>query len=118
EFAPVAIRTPIAMVIELLAAIPSVIYGLWGIFVLIPFLRSTLFPWLQNLPGALPIFAGPIYGPSVLSAALILTIMVMPYILSVTREVLLAVPDRQREAALALGATRWEAVTTALLPYA
>ena len=118
EFAPVAIRAPIAMVIELLAAIPSVIYGLWGIFVLIPFLRSTLFPWLQNLPGALPIFAGPIYGPSVLSAALILTIMVMPYILSVTREVLLAVPDRQREAALALGATRWEAVTTALLPYA
>lgn len=118
EFAPAAVRGPIAMVIELLAAIPSVVYGLWGIFVLLPFLQSTLYPWLQATLGFLPLFAGPIYGPSVLSASLILTIMVMPYILSVSREVLLAVPDRQREAALALGATRWEAVTTAIVPYA
>jgi phosphate transport system permease protein len=95
-----------------------VVYGLWGIFVLLPFLQSTLYPWLQATLGFLPLFAGPIYGPSVLSASLILTIMVMPYILSVSREVLLAVPDRQREAALALGATRWEAVTTAIVPYA
>ncbi len=118
EFAPGAIRRPVAMVIELLAAIPSVVYGLWGIFVLIPVLQSTVFPWLQSLLGFLPIFAGPIYGPSVLSASLILTIMIMPYIMSVSREVLLAVPGGQREAALALGATRWEAVTSAIVPYA
>lgn len=118
EFAPGRIRKPIAMVIELLAAIPSVVYGLWGIFVLIPFLQATVYPWLQATLGFLPIFAGPIYGPSVLSASLILTIMVMPYIMSVSREVLLAVPNSQREAALALGATRWEAVTTAIVPYA
>jgi len=118
EFAPGPIRKPIAMVIELLAAIPSVVYGLWGIFVLIPFLQATIYPWLQSTLGFLPIFAGPIYGPSVLSASLILTIMVMPYIMSVSREVLLAVPSGQREAALALGATRWEAVTTAIVPYA
>ncbi|HET9064375.1 MAG TPA: phosphate ABC transporter permease subunit PstC [Gemmatimonadales bacterium] len=118
EFAPGPIRKPIAMMIELLAAIPSVVYGLWGIFVLIPFLQATIYPWLQATLGFLPILAGPIYGPSVLSAALILTIMVMPYIMSVSREVLLAVPSGQREAALALGATRWEAVTTAIVPYA
>ncbi len=118
EFAPGRIRKPIAMIIELLAAIPSVVYGLWGIFVLIPFLQATVYPWLQATLGFLPIFAGPIYGPSVLSASLILTIMVMPYIMSVSREVLLAVPNGQREAALALGATRWEAVTTAIVPYA
>ncbi len=118
EFAPGPIRRPVAMVIELLAAIPSVVYGLWGIFVLIPFLTSTVYPWLQGTLGFLPIFQGPIYGPSVLSASLILTIMVMPYIMSVSREVLLAVPEGQREAALALGATRWEAVTSAIVPYA
>lgn len=118
EFAPGIIRKPVAMTIELLAAIPSVVYGLWGIFVLIPFLTSTIYPWLQSVLGFLPIFQGPIYGPSVLSASLILTIMVMPYIMSVSREVLLAVPNGQREAALALGATRWEAVTSAIVPYA
>lgn len=118
EFAPMAIRKPVTMMIELLAAIPSVVYGLWGIFVMIPFLTATVYPWLQATFGFLPFFQGPIYGPSVLSASLILTVMVMPYILSVSREVLLAVPDGQREAALALGATRWEAVTTAIVPYA
>lgn len=118
EFAPERIRQPIAMVIELLAAIPSVVYGLWGIFVLIPFLQSTIYPFLQSTLGFLPVFTGPIYGPSVLSASLILTIMVMPFIMSVAREVLLAVPSGQREAAMALGATRWEAVTTAIVPYA
>ena len=118
EFAPARIRQPIAFVIELLAAIPSVVYGLWGIFVLIPFLRATLFPFLRELFGFLPFFQGPIYGPSMLSAAVILAIMVMPYIMSVSREVLLAVPPSQREAALALGATRWEAVISAVVPYA
>jgi phosphate transport system permease protein len=118
EFAPMAIRQPVAFVIGLLAAIPSVVYGLWGIFVLIPFLRATVFPFLEATLGFLPFFEGPIYGPSMLSAAIILAIMVMPYIMSVSREVLKAVPDSQREAALALGATRWEAVRTAVVPYA
>ena len=118
EFAPMRIREPVAFVIGLLAAIPSVVYGLWGIFVLIPFLRSTLFPLLTGAFGFLPIFEGPVYGPSMLSAGIILAIMVMPYIMSVSREVLHAVPGSQREAALALGATRWEAVRTAILPYA
>lgn len=118
EFAPQRIRGPIAFVIELLAAIPSVVYGLWGIFVLIPFLRATVFPFLQDRLGWLPFFQGPLYGPSMLTAAVILAIMIMPYIMTVAREVLLAVPVAQREAALALGATRWEAVTTVVVPYA
>jgi phosphate transport system permease protein len=118
EFAPKAVRQPIAFLIGLLAAIPSVVYGLWGIFVLIPLLRTTVFPFLRNTLGFLPLFQGPIYGPSMLAAGIILAIMVMPYVMSVSREVLLAVPDTQREAALALGATRWEAVITTILPYA
>jgi phosphate transport system permease protein len=118
EFAPMRIRRPIATVIELLAAIPSVVYGLWGIFVLIPFLREWVYPALQAWLGWLPFFAGPVYGPSVLSASLILTVMIVPFIMSVSREVLLAVPPGQREAALALGATRWEAVSTVIVPYA
>lgn len=118
EFAPRRLRQPIAFVIGLLAAIPSVVYGLWGIFVLIPLLRASVFPLLQQALGFLPFFKGPVYGPSMLSAGIILAIMVMPYIMSVAREVLAAVPSSQREAALALGATRWEAVRTAVLPYA
>lgn len=118
EFAPQSVRQPVAFLIGLLAAIPSVVYGLWGIFVLIPLLRTTVFPFLRDTLGFLPLFQGPIYGPSMLAAGIILAIMVMPYIMSVGREVLLAVPNTQREAALALGATRWEAVTTAVLPYA
>jgi phosphate transport system permease protein len=118
EFAPTMIRRPVAMTIELLAAIPSVVYGLWGFLVMIPFLTAHVYPWLQANLGFLPFFQGPIYGPSVLSASLILSIMVMPYIMSVSREVLLAVPEGQREAAMALGATRWEAVTTAIVPFA
>ncbi|HEX9055522.1 MAG TPA: phosphate ABC transporter permease subunit PstC [Gemmatimonadales bacterium] len=118
EFAPRVVRQPVAFLIGLLAAIPSVVYGLWGIFVLVPVLRKTAFPFLREVLGFLPIFQGPIYGPSMLTAGIILAIMVMPYVMSVSREVLLAVPNSQREAALALGATRWEAVITAVLPYA
>jgi len=118
EFAPKVVRQPVAFLIGLLAAIPSVVYGLWGIFVLIPALRTTAFPFLRTALGFLPLFQGPIYGPSMLAAGIILAIMVMPYIMSVSREVLLAVPNTQREAALALGATRWEAVTSAVVPYA
>jgi phosphate transport system permease protein len=118
DFAPLSIRQPIAFVIELLAAIPSVVYGLWGIFVLIPFLKDTIFPALRDAFGFLPLFQGPIYGQSMLAAGMILAIMVMPYVMSVSREVLAQVPASQREAALALGATRWEAAWTAVVPYA
>jgi phosphate transport system permease protein len=118
EFAPRVIRQPIAFVIELLAAIPSVVYGLWGIFVLIPILKAHVFPFLRDTLGFLPFFQGPIYGPSMLAASIILAIMIMPFIMAVSREVLLAVPGSQREAALALGATRWEAVISAIVPYA
>ena len=118
EFAPKVVRQPVAFLIGLLAAIPSVVYGLWGIFVLIPALRTTAFPLLRKAFGFLPFFQGPIYGPSMLAAGIILAIMIMPYVMSVSREVLLAVPNTQREAAMALGATRWEAVTTAVVPYA
>ena len=94
------------------------VYGLWGIFVLIPLLRKSVFPLLRERAGLPPVLPGPIYGPSMLAAGIILAIMVMPYIMSVSREVLMAVPNTQREAALALGATRWEAVITAVVPYA
>ena len=118
EFAPGPLRRPVAFLVELLAAIPSVVYGLWGIFFLIPVLRTTLFPFLQNTLGFIPLFQGTIYGNSMLAAGMILAIMIMPYIMSVTREVLATVPGSQREAALALGATRWEAAWTAVVPYA
>src|ERR1043165_5904955 len=118
EFAPAAIRRPIAFVIELLAAIPSVAYGLWGFYFLIPILKKTAFPFLKSTLGFLPLFQGPVYGASMLAAGLILAIMVMPFIMSVSREVLATVPGSQREAALALGGTRWEAAWTAVVPYA
>src|SRR2546426_5413894 len=89
EFAPKSLRQPVAFLISLLAAIPSVVYGLWGIFVLIPLLRKTAFPLLRSTLGFLPLFQGPIYGPSMLAAGIILAIMVMPYVMSVSREVLM-----------------------------
>jgi phosphate transport system permease protein len=120
EFAPKWIRQPIAFLVDLLAAIPSVVYGLWGVFVLVPFLRDHVMPFFKDTLhlGATPLFAGPAYGPSMLAAGSILAIMVLPYISAVTREVLLAVPRSQREAALALGATRWEMIWDAVLPFA
>jgi phosphate transport system permease protein len=120
EFAPPWLRTPVAFLVDLLAAIPSVVYGLWGIFVMVPALREYVMPFLADrlhLAGT-PFFSGPAYGPSMLAAGLILAIMVLPYISAVTREVLMAVPRAQREAALALGATRWEMIWGAVLPYA
>jgi phosphate transport system permease protein len=117
EFAPRWIRGPLSFLVELLAAVPSVVYGLWGIFVLIPFLRSYAVPPLKGVLGWLPFFQGVFYGNSLLAGGIILAIMVVPYIAAVSREVLNAVPSTQREAALALGATRWEAVRMAVLPY-
>jgi len=117
EFAPRALRGPVGTLVELLAAIPSVVYGLWGIFVLIPILRSTVVPVLRSLLGWTPLFGGQFLGNSMLAAGIILAVMILPYISAVSREVLRAVPNGQREAALALGATKWEMVWTAVLPY-
>jgi len=108
EQAPRSIERPIAFMIELLAAIPSVVYGLWGIFVLAPFIRNYLGPLLQDNLGFLPIFQGRLTGIGLFTAGLILAIMVTPIITAVVRDVLEAVPTNQREAALALGATNWE----------
>jgi phosphate transport system permease protein len=118
EFAPRPIREPIGTLVELLAAIPSVVYGLWGVFVLIPLLRRFVVPPLEAMLGWTPLFSGTFYGNSMLAAGIILAVMILPYVSSVSREVLAAVPPSQREAALALGATRWEAVRSAVLPYA
>ncbi len=118
ELAPLWLRQPFVMFIELLAAVPSVILGLWGIFVMVPWLRDSLFPWLQKYLGFLPIFTGPIYGVSVLAGGIIVAIMVIPIITSVSREILRSVPGLQREAAYALGATRWEVTRIAVLSYA
>src|SRR5881628_370477 len=117
EFSPRWLRQPVAFLVELLAAIPSVVYGLWGIFVLIPFLRSYIVPPLKAVFGWTPFLQGVFYGNSLLAGGVILAIMIVPYIAAVSREVLLAVPANQREAALAMGATRWEAVRSAVLPY-
>ena len=100
---------------ELLAAIPSVIYGLWGIFVLVPLLHNYVQPWLSQYLGWTGFFDGPAYGIGMLAAGIILAIMIIPIIASITREVLVAVPQSQREAVLALGATRWEMVRMAVL---
>jgi phosphate transport system permease protein len=120
ELAPLRLRKPVAFLVDVLAAIPSVVYGLWALYVMVPFLREYAMPFLGDTLGlrALPLFRGPAYGPSLLAAALVLAIMILPYIASVAREVLQAVPRAQREAALALGATRWEMVRDAVLPYA
>lgn len=120
EFSPVWLRQPVGFLVDLLAAIPSVVYGLWGIFVLIPLLREHVMPFLRDTLhlGATPFFSGPAYGPSMLAAGVILAIMALPYISAVSREVLMAVPRSQREAALALGATRWEMIRDAVIPYA
>jgi phosphate transport system permease protein len=120
EFSPAWLRQPIGFLVDLLAAVPSVVYGLWGIFVLLPLLREKLMPFLRDTLhlGATPFFSGPAYGPSMLAAGIVLAIMALPYISSVSREVLLAVPRSQREAALALGATRWEMIRDAVIPYA
>jgi phosphate transport system permease protein len=118
EIAPVGVSTVLSFVIELLASIPSVILGLWGIFVMAPFLRKVVEPALQGVLGWLPLFSGPVYGIGLLAGGMILAIMLLPIVSSVSREVLKAVPLSQREAAYALGATRWEVIRTAVLPYA
>ncbi len=118
EYAPGWIREPLKFLVELLAAIPSVIYGLWGIFVLVPWLRVLVEPFLKKYLGFIPLFQGPMYGIGFLAAGLILAIMSVPFITAVCHEVLSVVPQHQREAALALGATKWEVSWLAVLKYA
>jgi phosphate transport system permease protein len=118
ELAPRKISDSIAFLIDLLAAVPSVIYGLLGIFVIVPLMRTTIGPFLKATLGFLPLFKGPNYGVGFLTAGIVLAIMIVPFIISVSREVLLTVPREQREAALGLGATRWEATWQVVVPWA
>jgi len=117
ELAPRKVGAATAALVELLAAIPSVIYGLWGILVMTPWLQSTVQPFLIKHLGFLPFFQGAPYGVSMLAAVFILMIMIVPIITSITKEVLMAVPSSQKEAAIALGATRWEMIRMSVLPY-
>ena len=115
EMCPQGLRAIISFLVELLAAIPSVIYGLWAIFVLAPLLRDYVEPFLGKTLGWTGLFTGPAYGLGMLAAGIILAIMIVPIIASITREVLVAVPQNQREAVLALGATRWEMIRMGVL---
>jgi phosphate transport system permease protein len=115
EMCPRVLRAPLSFFVELLAAIPSVVYGLWAIFILVPLLSSYVEPFLSKTLGWTGLFVGPPYGISMLAAGIILAIMIIPIISSITREVLMVVPQHQREAVLALGATRWEMIRVGVL---
>ena len=118
ELAPPRVSDTLQFLIELLAAVPSVIYGMLGIFILVPLMRQYIAPALKATLGFLPLFQGPAYGVGLLTAGIVLATMIVPYIISVSREILLSVPRDQREAALALGATRWESTWKVVVPYA
>ncbi|HEY4877628.1 MAG TPA: phosphate ABC transporter permease subunit PstC [Candidatus Acidoferrales bacterium] len=118
ELAPKKLSDIVSFLIDLLAAVPSVIYGLLGIFIVVPLMRTTLGPALKSVFGFTPLFSGPNYGVGFLTAGIVLAIMVVPFIISVSREVLMTVPREQREAALALGATRWESTWKVVVPWA
>ena len=118
ELAPARVSDTLEFFIDLLAAVPSVIYGLLGVFIVVPLMRQYIQPALKNTLGFLPLFQGPIYGVGFLTAGIVLAIMVIPYIISVSREVLLSVPRDQREAALSLGSTRWESTWQVVVPFA
>jgi len=118
ELAPARVSDTLEFFIDLLAAVPSVIYGLLGFFIVVPLMREYVQPGLKNTLGFLPFFQGPAYGLGFLTAGIVLAIMVIPYIISVSREVLLSVPRDQREAALALGSTRWESTWKVVVPFA
>ncbi|MDQ7246521.1 phosphate ABC transporter permease subunit PstC [Dongia sedimenti] len=121
ELSPAWLARPIAIAIELLAGIPSIIYGIWGLFVLAPFLQQTFQPWIIDkasyVPGLAQLFAGPPYGIGVFTAAIILSIMILPFISSVTRDVFETVPPMLKEAAYGLGSTKWEVVKNVVIPH-
>jgi phosphate transport system permease protein len=118
ELAPARVSDTLEFFIDLLAAVPSVIYGLLGVFIVVPLMREYIQPALKNTLGFLPLFQGPVYGVGLLTAGIVLAIMVIPYIISVSREVLLSVPRDQREAALSLGSTHWESTWKVVVPFA
>jgi phosphate transport system permease protein len=118
ELAPQKVSDTLQFFIDLLAAVPSVIYGLLGVFIIVPIMRQYIQPFLKSTLGFLPLFQGPAYGVGFFTAGIVLAIMVIPYIVSVSREVLLSVPRDQREAALALGSTRWESTWKVVVPFA
>jgi phosphate transport system permease protein len=118
ELAPARLSDALEFFIDLLAAVPSVIYGLLGIFIVVPVMRDVIQPALKNTLGLIPLFEGPAFGIGFLTAGVVLAIMVIPYIISVSREILLSVPRDQREAALALGSTRWESTWKVVVPFA
>jgi len=118
ELAPARLSDSLEFFIDLLAAVPSVIYGLLGVFIVVPLMRDYAQPGLKKTLGFLPLFSGPAYGVGFLTAGIVLAIMVIPYIISVSREVLMSVPRDQREAALSLGATRWESTWKVVVPFA
>jgi phosphate transport system permease protein len=117
QFAPPKLGRVLTTPVELLAAIPSVVYGLWGLFVVVPLLRESVEPWLGKYLGWLPLFRGPPIGLGYLASGLILAVMILPTIVAVSVEVMKTTPEANREAALALGATKWEAVMMAVIPY-
>jgi len=118
ELAPAKLSDTCTFLVELLAAVPSVIYGLLAIFTLVPLMREHIEPFLKHTLGFLPLFQGPAFGGGYLTAGVILAVMTFPFIISISREALLEVPRDQREAALALGATKWESTIQVVVPYA
>jgi phosphate transport system permease protein len=122
EYAPAWLSDPVSFLVELLAVIPSIVYGLWGFFVLAPIMQRNVEPALKTVLGPIPVLnglvAGPPFGKDLLTAGIILSIMILPTIVAIAREVFRAVPDTQREGCLALGGTKWETIRNAVLPYA
>jgi phosphate transport system permease protein len=118
DFCPRRIAQPLSFMIELLAAVPSVVFGLWGLFVLAPIVRESFGPFLEAKLGFLPFFQGPIYGPGLLTAGIILAIMIVPTVTAISRDIIVAVIGQHREASIALGATRWETMRRVILPAA
>jgi phosphate transport system permease protein len=117
EMAPPRVGAIVSFLVELLAAIPSIVYGLWGLFVLAPIVRDSLAPALRATLGFLPLFAGECHGVGMLTAGLVLAVMILPFIAAVSRDVIAAVPQTQREGSLAVGATKWETIWHVVLPY-
>lgn len=117
EIAPYWLRSPVGTAIELLAAIPSIVYGMWGLFVIVPIMANSIEPWLLKHFGFLPVFSGPPMGIGILTAGLVLALMIIPFIASVTRDIFLMTPQNIKESAYALGATTWEVVKDIMIPY-
>ena len=117
EMAPPRVSSVVSFLVELLAAIPSIVYGLWGLFVLAPLVRDDIAPFLRGTLGFIPIFSGTSHGVGMLTAGLVLSVMVLPFIAAVSRDVIAAIPQAQREGSLALGATKWETIWHVVLPF-